>query len=99
MKTLRALWNGEMPLADAFWIWAVAIGLAVNFLTSALFVVLAVNGRFIEALVAGYAFSVPYNLVACVGVWRAAARHEGSALHAYLARVASLALVTLLSVT
>jgi hypothetical protein len=47
----------------------------------------------------GYAFSIPYNIVALVGVWRSAARHNGLALHADLARWTSLILLTILSMT
>lgn len=99
MKSLRALWRGEMPLADAFWIWTVTVGLAVNLVTSALFVALMTNDRVFEALVAGYVPSLPYNLVASVGLLRAAARYDGPALNADLARGAGLLLMAVLSFT
>lgn len=99
MKKLRALWRGELALAEAFWTWAVTVGLVVNLTTTALFVAMMVNDRLWEALVVGYAFSVPYNFVAVVGVWRSAARYRGPRFHADLARGASLVLMAVLSLT
>lgn len=99
MKKLRALWRGELALADAFWTWAVTVGLVVNVTTSALFVAMMVNDRLWEALFLGYALSLPYNLIAIVGVWRSAARYDGPAFHAVLARGASFLLLAALSVT
>ena len=47
----------------------------------------------------GYALSVPYNVVAVVGVWRSAARYKGPAGHAELARIATVIVMLLLSIT
>jgi hypothetical protein len=99
MTKLRALWSGNVPLDEAFWTWTVTVGLAVNLVTSVLFLALLLQDRPLAAVVAGYTFSVPYNAVAAVGVWRSAARHEGSRLHADLARAASLVLMIVLTIT
>jgi hypothetical protein len=99
MSRLRALWSGELPLGEAFWTYAVTVGLAVNLITSLLFLVLLSWDRPIAALVVGYALSVPYNVVALVGVWRSAARYEGERIHADLARIVSLVGMVLLSLT
>lgn len=99
MAKLRALWSGDLPLGEAFWTYAVTIGLAVNLLTTLLFLVLLSWDRPIAALVVGYAFSVPYNIVAMVGVWRSAARYEGERIHADLARIVTLIGMVLLSVS
>jgi hypothetical protein len=53
----------------------------------------------VSALIAGYAVSVPYNFVAGVGVWRAAACYNGDPKWAALARVVSVAGLTVLSLT
>ncbi len=90
MTRLRALWSGDLPLEEAFWTYAVGVGLAVNLTTSLLFLVLISWDRPIAALFVGYALSVPYNVVALVGVWRSAARYEGERIHADLARIVSL---------
>lgn len=99
MRKLRSLWLGEMPLDEAFWTWAITVGLLVNLATSALFLALISADRPWAALIAGYGPSVPYNALAVVGVWRSAARHPGQAAHADLARLASAAVMLVLTVT
>jgi hypothetical protein len=99
MMTLGPLWRGDRPLAEAFWTWAVTVGLLVNVATSALFVVMIMHDKPWIALLLGYGVSLPYNVVAVVGVWRSAARYEGPAVHADLARAAVAILMALLSVT
>jgi hypothetical protein len=99
LATLRALWAGDLPLAEAFWTFAVGIGLSVNVVTSLLFLALISADRPLAALFVGYVCSVPYNLLAVVGVWRSAARHQGERLHAELARLVTLIGMILLSVT
>jgi hypothetical protein len=98
MIRLRALWSGDLPLGEAFWTYAVIGGLAVNVVTTLLFLMLISADRPIAALLAGYAVAVPYNVVALVGVWRSAARYSGGRLHADLARIATLIGMVLLSV-
>ena len=71
MRKLRALWTGDLPLGEAFWVYAVSIGLTVNVTTSLLFLALIAADRPLAALFVGYVCSVPYNVVAVVGVWRA----------------------------
>ena len=99
MRKLRALWAGELPLSEAFWTYAVAIGLSVNVVSSLLFLALISADRPLAALFVGYVCSVPYNVVAVVGVWRSAARHEGDRAHAELAPLVTLVGMILLSVT
>jgi hypothetical protein len=96
---LRALWAGEVPLGEAFWVYAVSIGLTLNVITSLLFLALVAADRPLAALFAGYVCAVPYNVVTAVGVWRSAARHQGNRLHAELARLITLVAMVLLSVT
>ena len=99
MTKLRALWSGELPLDEAFWTWAIGIGLLVNLTSSVLFLALITIDRPWSALFVGYALSVPYNVLAGVGVWRSAARYQGPASHADLARIATVIVMLLLSVT
>jgi hypothetical protein len=99
MDRLGALWRGEMRLGEAFWTWAVLGGLFVNVSTSVVFLILITQDRPVMALIAGYGISLPYNLLALVGVWRSAARHDGPALEADLARGASAVLMAVLSAT
>jgi hypothetical protein len=99
MAMLRSLWLGELPLGEAFWLWAITIGLVVNLTTSVLFLTLITHDRPLAALLFGYALSVPYNALATVGVWRSAARYQGPAAHADLARIVVSAVMLLLTVT
>ncbi|MEQ8345429.1 MAG: hypothetical protein RIB84_28780 [Sneathiellaceae bacterium] len=97
MAKLLALWKGDLPLRDGFWIWTVFGGLLVNISTSIAFLALITAELPWPALIVGYGLSVPYNVVAVVGVWRSAARHGGPPRQADLARGASLALMVVLS--
>lgn len=99
MSRLRTLWRGDYALADAFWTWAVIVGLVVNVSTSLLFLVLITQDQPWFALLIGYGVSLPYNLMATVGVWRSAARYDGPAIYADLARGATVMLMALLSLT
>ncbi len=99
MNGLRRLWRGEFALADAFWSWAVLGGLAINVATSAALLILIMADRPILAFIAGYAFSVPYNVIVSVGVWRSAERYAGERRWADLARIVTIIGMVLLSVT
>ena len=99
MIGLRRLWRGELPLADAFWNWAVFGGVLVNGITTFLFLLLIWADRPIEALFVGYAFSVPYNIIAAVGVWRSAEAYAGDRRWATVARIVTVIGMVLLSVT
>ena len=99
MTRLRALWSGDLPLGEAFWTYAVSIGLTVNLVTSLLLLALITVDRPLAALFVGYVCSVPYNVAAVVGVWRSAARYQGERAHAELARLVTLVGMVLLSIT
>lgn len=99
MQRLHRLWAGDLPLREAFWSWALAGGLAVNVLTSLLFLVLVLNDRLILAFVVGYGCSIPYNVVALVGVWRSADRYGGDPVLAGAARIIAAVGLFLLSMT
>lgn len=97
MTKLRALWAGDLPLGETFWTWAIGMGVLVNLITSGLFLTLITLDRPFAALLVGYGLSVPYNLLALVGVWRSAARHPGK--EADIARVVTVLVMVLLTVT
>ncbi|HSE76390.1 MAG TPA: hypothetical protein VLG66_00135 [Alphaproteobacteria bacterium] len=99
MTGLRRLWRGELPLADAFWSWAVLGGIALNGVTTFLFLMLISAGRPIEAFFIGYAISVPYNICVAVGVWRSAEAYAGDRRWATIARVVTCIGMALLSIT
>jgi hypothetical protein len=97
MTKLRALWAGDLPLGETFWTWAIGVGVLVNLITSGLFLTLITQDRPFAALLVGYGLSVPYNVVALVGVWRSAARRPGK--EADLARIVTALVMVLLTVT
>lgn len=97
MRRLKSLWRGELPLAEAFWTWAVTIGLAVNMSAIILLLTLITLDVPETFFLACTALSLPYNIVAVVGVWRAANHYPGPGSYADLARAASFTLLALLS--
>lgn len=93
VRALGRLWRGELPLDAAFWNWAVIGGLIVNISTTAAFYALVMNGWPVPAFAIGYVLSIAYNILAAVGVWRAADRYTGPPLHAAWGRWVALALL------
>ena len=99
MTKLLALWSGKLALHEAFWAWTVTVGLFVNISTSILFLMLNLQGQALAAMLVGYGLSVPYNIVATVGVWRSAKRYGGPSLYANLARIVTVTLMAGLTLT
>jgi hypothetical protein len=87
-----------VPLARAFWHWAVLAGLPLNLFATFISLLLLTQRETAWALVVGHAVTVPYNIIVAVGVWRAAARYAGPRLLAELARALTLAGALVLSV-
>lgn len=87
MKTLiKKLWDGEVPLGEAFWSYAIAYGLLLNVVTSFTFTMLLIHDGPAHLLILAFAAPLPYNLLAVVAVWRSADRYSGSRRRAELAR-------------
>ncbi len=93
------LWRGELPLQTAFWNWAVLGGIVVNFVSSGMFMFLLVSDQVVLALIAGYLFSVPYNIFVAVGAWRSADKYEGDRRLADAAKLVTVVGMLLLSFT
>lgn len=75
-RRIADLWSGRVPLADAFWTYAIFWGFLINMattLTSLGLVVADVPGW--VAAVAHFA-PLPWNLLVLVAVWRSAGRPE-----------------------
>ena len=84
---VRRLWAGEVPLARAFWSYAVIGGTALNGVTTLLaMALLTMNVPAILAVVA-FALPIPYNLLVLVAVWRSAGAYHGPRIWADLARM------------
>lgn len=97
MNGLRRLWGGELPLAVAFWDWAVLGGLAVNLPLIFAMVLLLSEGHALAAVLVGYGVPIPVNLFLLTGVWRCAARYEGPPRWALAARAGALVWLGFLS--
>ena len=93
------LWRGELALDNAFWNWAVFGGTLINLVSSTLFIILMLNDQLIAALIAGYGFSLPYNFLAFVGVWRSAEQYTGEQRWAELAKITTAIGMVIFSIT
>lgn len=94
---LRRMWAGEVPLARAFWDYAVLYGLLLNLAaTGAAFAVFAADASTALGM-AVFLLPFPYNLFVVVAVWRSAGRYPGPRHWADLARIA--VIVWMLAVT
>lgn len=99
MNNVARLWRGELTLEVAFWNWAVVGGLFINLVSSAMFLLLLLSDQLIAALIIGYGFSLPYNILVFVGVWRSAEQYTGEQRWAELAKIATAIGILLLSIT
>lgn len=79
-----SLWRGDRGLARTFWVFGVLVGGALT----GLFVVAAQKMDSIIVGLIGFLAVWGWQVFAGVAIWRAAARYEGSALWATLARIA-----------
>ncbi len=70
--------------------WAVLGGLLVNLVTSASFLFLVMADHPLLALAIGYGLSLPYNLLATVGVWRSAEHYDGDRQMADMAKAVTI---------
>ena len=85
---VRRLWGGEVPLARAFWSYAVIGGTALNALTTLLAMALLSMDAPAALAVIVFTLPIPYNLLVLVAVWRSAGAYQGLGVWADLARVA-----------
>jgi hypothetical protein len=96
-RAIARLWRGEVPLAKAFWNYAIAGGLALNAATTfATFLLLTVDSA---AAVAVFLLPVPYYLFMLGAVWRSAERYTGPPARAKAARVAIVVWTLIVCVT
>ena len=96
MRRLGELWAGRVPLAEAFWTWAVGVGLAVN-LAATVVSLGALAGEMPAAVaVAFHLAPTPVNVGLAVAVWRSAGAYEGPQHWADAARAGAVAWAGLL---
>jgi hypothetical protein len=88
VRRLADLWAGRLPLGEAFWIWAVGVGLALNVAASAAMLGMLAAGLPGALALAVHLAPAPYNLAVVVAIWRSAAAYDGPPGNAAAARVA-----------
>jgi len=90
-ERIADLWNGRVPLARAFWEYAIVYGTLLNLVaTSAALAAFTLDWPAAVAL-SIYFFPLPYNFLMVFAVWRSALRYPGPAHWAGLARAAIIA--------
>jgi hypothetical protein len=98
MRAVVQFWRGGLPLGRAFWFWGILGGGVVSLLTTVLALTLITAGApaWLAALV--LAAHIPWNLILLLGVWRSAERPEVNRDTAWLARLAIVVWVIVISV-
>jgi hypothetical protein len=84
---LLSLWRGEIPLASAFWRYAIIYGTLANLFATLLTLALLSAGTPGAIATAVFLLPLPYNILAGVGVWRSAGLYTGNPLWARLGRL------------
>ncbi len=86
--SLKALWQGQLPLREAFWRYAITYDLILNLAATlaALTIILAEAPIILAAIV--HFLPLPYSLFAATGAWRSADRYEGNPSLANAAKIA-----------
>jgi hypothetical protein len=91
MQRLKLLWLGYLPLATAFWQYAIFYGLVLNVAATAAALFLVVLEAPIAIAIIVHLLPVPYSVVAMTGVWRSADRYGSHDNFAFVARIAVIA--------
>ena len=78
---LTRLWRGEVPLAETYWVWGVALGLLLFLLFRLTYGTLLVIGLLLLLLTFGHVVLIS------VAIWRSAGRYTGPKIWGVLARV------------
>lgn len=84
---MKALWKGQIPLARAFWGYAIIYGTLANLIATVAALMLAVVKVPPAVPVCVFLIPAPYIIVAATGVWRSAESYDGPRRWAILARV------------
>lgn len=91
MRRLADLWHGRLPLAEAFWVWAVCAGLILNVAATALMLAALAADLPGGVALAVHLVPAPYNVAVAIAVWRSAGRYEGPQFWADMARTGAIA--------
>jgi len=84
---ILTLWNGQLPLAQVFWLYAIVYGTLANLFATILSLATLSAGLPAPLAAVLHFLPLPYNIAAGVGVWRSAERYPGLPTWAALARI------------
>lgn len=84
---LTQLWRGEVPLAQAFWGYAILYGTLLNLLATGVALALMAAGVPVPIGFAVFFLPIGYSVLMLVAVWRSADRFEGDRIWADLAKL------------
>jgi len=73
--------NGDFGLAKTYWLYGVAVGIVINFLSRIV--------PSLGALAVILVLAIPYQVMVLLGVWRAADKYQGRKAWAILAKIAT----------
>lgn len=83
---MRALWKGQLPLARAFWRYAIVYALLANLCATGAALAIVAAGLPVPLAIVVFLLPAPYVVVAVVGVWRSADAYTGPPRWATIAR-------------
>ena len=86
-RRLAALWRGELPLAQAFWEYAIAYGTIANIVATAAAIAAVTAGLPDVVAIGLFLAPLPYIFAAIVGVFRSADKYRGPPQWATMAKV------------
>lgn len=72
LRLITDLWSGRVPLADAFWTYAIFWGFLINMATTLVSLALIVADVPAWTAAVAHFASLPWNLLVLVAVWRSA---------------------------
>ena len=78
LKTLAALWRGEIPLGRAFWEFAIVYGTTANIVATITAILAAAAGLPDVVVLAIFLVPLPYVLTAALGVLRSSNSYQGA---------------------
>lgn len=84
---IKALWRGEVSLAQAFWTVTLLYGTLINLTATGLMFAALAAGLPSLIAVAMHLLPLPYNVLALMGVWHSANDYKGTPSHAAAAQI------------
>lgn len=81
------LWQGRIPLSQAFWTFTILFGTLINALATGIMFAAMAAGVPAAAAILFHLLPLPYNALALIAVWRSAKAYDGSGFWATAAQL------------